>query len=96
MTKKSQIQYPKIGVLSLAHMLNDMYSNYLPQMLPFLIAVNPGFTATRAAILVSSFTVTSSLSSPCSAFFSIGRANAGWSCRNFVDGDHAQHDRTGP
>ena len=69
MTKKSQIQYPKIGVLSLAHMLNDMYSNYLPQMLPFLIAVNPGFTATRAAILVSSFTVTSSLVQPVFGFF---------------------------
>ena len=69
MAKKSQIQFPQIGVLSFAHMLNDLYSNYLPQMLPFLIAVNAGFTATRAAILVSSFTVTSSLVQPVFGFF---------------------------
>ena len=69
MGKKSQIEYSKIGVLSFAHMLNDLYSNYLPQMLPFLIAVHPGFSATRAAILVSSFTVTSSLIQPVFGFF---------------------------
>ena len=69
MAKNSQIQFPQIGVLSFAHLLNDMYSNYLPQMLPFLIAVNSGFTATRAAILVSAFTVTSSLIQPVFGFF---------------------------
>lgn len=69
MNKKSEIKYSKIGVLSLAHMLNDMYSNYLPQMLPFLIAVTPGFTVTRAAILVAAFTITSSLVQPLFGFF---------------------------
>jgi len=69
MNKKSQIQYSKIGVLSFAHMLNDLYSNYLPQMLPFLIVITPGFTATRAAILVSAFTITSSLVQPVFGFF---------------------------
>lgn len=69
MNKKSQIQYSKIGILSFAHMLNDLYSNYLPQMLPFLIVITPGFTATRAAILVSSFTITSSLVQPVFGFF---------------------------
>ena len=69
MNKTSQIQYSKIGVLSFAHMLNDLYSNYLPQMLPFLIVLTPGFTATRAAILVSSFTITSSLVQPVFGFF---------------------------
>ena len=62
-------KYGKIGVLSLAHMLNDLYSNYLPQLLPFLVAINTDFTATRAAILVSSFTITSSLVQPLFGFF---------------------------
>lgn len=69
MNQKSKIQFSKIGVLSLAHMLNDLYSNYLPQLLPFLIAITPGFTATRAAILVSAFTITSSLVQPIFGFF---------------------------
>ncbi|HHY27147.1 MAG TPA: MFS transporter [Desulfitobacterium dehalogenans] len=62
--QKQPVQYSKIGVLSLAHMLNDLYSNFLPQMLPFLIILHPGFTATQAAILVSSFTISSSLVQP--------------------------------
>ena len=69
MNQKHQIQYSKIGVLSLAHMLNDLYSNYLPQMLPFLVALTPSFTATRAAILVSAFTITSSLVQPLFGYF---------------------------
>ncbi|AGA68134.1 sugar phosphate permease [Desulfitobacterium dichloroeliminans LMG P-21439] len=62
--EKQPIEYSKIGVLSLAHMLNDLYSNFLPQMLPFLIILHPDFTATQAAILVSSFTISSSLVQP--------------------------------
>lgn len=69
MNNNTQIQYSKIGVLSFAHMLNDLYSNFLPQLLPFLIAVNSGFTATRAAILVSAFTISSSLIQPFFGFF---------------------------
>jgi MFS transporter, FSR family, fosmidomycin resistance protein len=67
--EKPKIQFSKIGVLSLAHMLNDMYSNYLPQLLPFLVILMPGFTATRAAILVSSFTISSSFVQPVFGFF---------------------------
>ena len=52
-------QYTTIGVLSLAHMLNDLYSNYIPQMLMFLVVVDPDFTATKAAVLVSAFTISS-------------------------------------
>jgi len=69
MNNKNQIKYPSIGILSLAHMLNDMYSNYLPQMLPFLVVLTPGFTATKAAILVSAFTITSSLVQPLFGYF---------------------------
>lgn len=64
MREQSQIQYSKIGILSFAHMLNDFYSNYLPQLVPFLIVLSPNFTVTRAAILVSAFTITSSLVQP--------------------------------
>ncbi|AHF06162.1 MFS transporter [Desulfitobacterium metallireducens] len=64
MSEQSQIKYSKIGVLSLAHMLNDLYSNYLPQLVPFLIILSPNFTVTRAAILVSAFTITSSMVQP--------------------------------
>lgn len=64
MDKKHEVNYPKLGILSIAHTLNDLYSNYLPQLLPFLVALTPGFTATRAAILVSAFTLTSSFTQP--------------------------------
>jgi len=66
---EKKIHYGKIGILAIAHMLNDLYSNYLPQMLPFLVAVNPNFTATRAAILVSAFTISSSLVQPLFGYF---------------------------
>ncbi len=61
---KDKIQYSKIGILAIAHMLNDMYSNFLPQMLPFLVVLTPGFTVTKAAILISTFTITSSFVQP--------------------------------
>lgn len=68
-SNKSQIQYSKIGVLSVAHTMNDLYSNYLPQLFPFLIVLSPGFTATRAAILISAFTITSSFVQPLFGYF---------------------------
>lgn len=69
MNQAHKIHYGKIGILSIAHLLNDLYSNYLPQMLPFLVALNPNFTATRAAILVSAFTISSSLVQPLFGYF---------------------------
>lgn len=68
MNLKQPIEYSTIAVLSLAHMLNDMYSNYLPQMLPFLVAAT-ALSATRAAILVSAFTISSSLIQPLFGYF---------------------------
>lgn len=64
-----KIQYSKIGVLSLAHMMNDLYSNYLPQMLPFLIVAYQGFTVTHAAVIVSAFSITSSFTQPLFGYF---------------------------
>lgn len=65
----AKIQYSKIGIISFAHMLNDLYSNYLPQMLPFLVVLYQGFTATRAAIIVSAFSITSSFTQPLFGYF---------------------------
>ncbi len=64
MHEKKKIQYSKIGILAIAHMLNDMYSNFLPQMLPFLVVLTPGFTVTKAAILISAFSISSSFIQP--------------------------------
>jgi len=68
MNPTQPIKYSTIGVLSLAHMVNDMYSNYLPQMLPFLVAAT-ALSATRAAILVSAFTISSSFIQPIFGYF---------------------------
>jgi FSR family fosmidomycin resistance protein-like MFS transporter len=64
-----KIQYSKIGVLSLAHLLNDLYSNYVPQLLPFLVVLYHDFTATKAAVVVSVFTITSSFTQPFFGYF---------------------------
>ena len=77
MQKAQEIQYSKLGVISLAHMLNDLYSNYLPQLLPFLVVLHQGFTATRAAILVSAFSITSSFAQPFFGYF-LDRQSKRW------------------
>ena len=64
MSTETRARYSEIGVLTVSHMLNDFYSNYLPQMLPFLIVAIPGFTVTKAAILTAAFSITSSLVQP--------------------------------
>jgi FSR family fosmidomycin resistance protein-like MFS transporter len=68
-TLGKNIDYSGIGILSLSHTLNDLYSNYLPQMLPFLVVLHPGFTATQAAVLVSAFVVTSSFVQPVFGYY---------------------------
>ncbi len=68
MDSKKTTNYSTIGILSFAHLLNDMYSNYLPQMLPFLVAAT-ALSTTRAAILVSAFTISSSLIQPIFGYF---------------------------
>ncbi|HWQ77824.1 MAG TPA: MFS transporter [Anaerovoracaceae bacterium] len=69
MDSNTKIQYSKIGVISLAHLLNDLYSNYVPQLLPFLVVLYDGFTATKAAIVVSAFTITASFTQPFLGYF---------------------------
>ena len=69
MHAKDKVRWSEIGVLTVSHMLNDLYSNYLPQMLPFLMASLHGFTITKAAILTASFTITSSIVQPVFGYF---------------------------
>jgi len=66
--KSQSIDYPAIGIVSFAHLLNDMYSNYLPALLPFLV-LSLGVNATKAAILVSVFSISSSFIQPFFGYF---------------------------
>ena len=65
-----------LSVISVGHTLNDLYSNFLPQMLPFLIVLIPGFTATQAAVLVASFNIASSLFQPIFGFIVDGKGRS--------------------
>ncbi|PKL06308.1 MAG: MFS transporter [Spirochaetae bacterium HGW-Spirochaetae-9] len=69
MLTNDRVRYSEIGVLTVSHMLNDLYSNYLPQMLPFLMVSLQGFSITKAAILTASFTITSSIVQPVFGYF---------------------------
>ena len=51
------------GLLSINHVINDTYSNFLPQLLPFLVAAT-GLSITKATSLVSAFTVSSAVMQP--------------------------------
>lgn len=59
----SQVKWGTVGVLSLAHLMNDMCTNFLPQLIPFLIATQ-GFSVTAGATLVAVFTISSSVVQP--------------------------------
>ena len=59
----AQIKWGTVLTLSFAHLMNDMCTNMLPQLIPFLIALH-GFSITNGATLVSAFTITSSLMQP--------------------------------
>lgn len=65
MSSSGKIQYSTIGILSIAHLLNDLYSNYWPAFL--LVAT--GLSATRAALLVSAFTISSSFIQPLFGYY---------------------------
>ena len=71
--EKERLPYVSIGILSVAHLMNDLYANYIPQLLPFLVVLMPGFTATRAALLVSAFTFASSFVQPLFGYWLDGR-----------------------
>jgi MFS transporter, FSR family, fosmidomycin resistance protein len=57
---KNKFAWGSFGVLAVAHMINDMYSNFLPQLLPVL-TLTKGFSVHAGATLVAAFTISSSL-----------------------------------
>lgn len=65
----------KIFSLSLAHLLNDWYMNYLPTLLPFLVAAGLGIG--KGAFLISAFTLTSSLLQPVFGYL-VDQKNQRW------------------
>ena len=73
---QEKVQYGTISIVSIAHMINDTYSNFLPQFLPFLLTVT-GFGYAKATFLLSVFTLSSSIIQPMLGFM-IDRQNRGW------------------
>ncbi|WP_027366131.1 MFS transporter [Desulfotruncus alcoholivorax] len=65
-----------LGVLSIAHLINDMYNNFLPQLLPIIVAT-AGFSVAKASSLVSAFTITSSLVQPVFGYL-VDQKNQRW------------------
>jgi MFS transporter, FSR family, fosmidomycin resistance protein len=61
--------------ISLAHLLNDWYMNYIQTLLPFLIA--GGMAVSKGAFLVSAFIVTSSVLQPVSGYL-VDQKNQRW------------------
>lgn len=60
---EQQPQYVRLGVLSLAHAVNDSYSQYLQILLP-LLAASIGFDLGRAGVIVTVYTFTSAIIQP--------------------------------
>ncbi len=65
----------KIASLSLAHLLNDWYMNYIPTLLPFLVMA--GLGVSKGAFLISAFTITSSLLQPVFGYL-VDQKNQRW------------------
>ncbi|KJR96230.1 MAG: MFS transporter [Peptococcaceae bacterium BRH_c4a] len=65
----------KIFSVSIAHMFNDWYMNYIQTLLPFLMAA--GLGVSKGAFLISAFTITSSLLQPVFGYL-VDQKNQRW------------------
>lgn len=65
----------KIFSLSIAHLFNDWYMNYIQTLLPFMVAA--GLGVSKGAFLISAFTITSSLLQPVSGYL-VDQKNQRW------------------
>lgn len=65
----------KIFSISLAHLINDWYMNYIQTLLPFLVAA--GLGVGKGAFLISAFTITSSLLQPVFGYL-VDQKNQRW------------------
>jgi MFS transporter, FSR family, fosmidomycin resistance protein len=68
-------QKGRILSVSLAHLLNDWYMNYIQTLLPFMVAA--GLSVSKGAFLVSAFSVTSSLLQPVTGYL-VDQKNQRW------------------
>ena len=64
--KPEKPQFGRISSVCLAHLMNDLYMNYLQTLLPFLVAA--GLAVSKGAFLISVFMVTSSVVQPVSGY----------------------------
>jgi FSR family fosmidomycin resistance protein-like MFS transporter len=69
------IQKGKIFSISLAHMFNDWYMNFIQTLLPFFVASGLGIG--KGAFLISAFTITSSLLQPVFGYL-VDQKNQRW------------------
>ncbi|MFA6989354.1 MAG: MFS transporter [Candidatus Gastranaerophilaceae bacterium] len=65
----------KIFSISVAHLLNDWYMNYIQTLLPFMVA--SGLSISKGAFLVSAFTITASLLQPVFGYL-VDQKNQRW------------------
>lgn len=65
----------KVLSISLAHVVNDWYMNYIQTLLPFLVAA--GLGVSKGAFLISAFTITSSLLQPVAGYL-VDQKNQRW------------------
>jgi FSR family fosmidomycin resistance protein-like MFS transporter len=65
----------KVFSLSIAHMFNDWYMNFIQTLLPFIVALGLGIT--KAAFLISAFTTSASLLQPVFGYL-VDRKNQRW------------------
>jgi FSR family fosmidomycin resistance protein-like MFS transporter len=65
----------KIFSVSIAHLFNDWYMNYIQTLLPFMVAA--GLGVSKGAFLISAFTVTSSLLQPVFGYL-VDQKNQRW------------------
>ncbi len=65
----------RVFSLSLAHLFNDWYMNYIQTLLPFLVAA--GLSVSKGAFLISAFTITSSLLQPVFGYL-VDQKNQRW------------------
>ncbi|MBP2651699.1 MAG: major facilitator superfamily 1 [Firmicutes bacterium] len=69
------VQKGKIISISVAHMLNDWYMNFIQTLLPFIVA--SGFGVGKSAFLISAFTTTSSILQPVFGYL-VDQRNQRW------------------
>ncbi len=66
MTSQTTPSTWRVLPLSLAHLTNDWYMNYIQTLLPFMVAA--GLAVSKGAFLVSAFTITSSIIQPLTGY----------------------------